>query len=296
MVETIQYIDTWEEYTTFLTNPPPWLVHIPEVDDLFNFKLYIQGPSNTPYEYGIFGITLVIPHNYPFRPPKIKFQKDPYHPIQTDDYCHCCCPVPTLNSWNPQIKLEQLLENFIEIFFTYPEKWTCAGQLKILKEILENPDEFAKKARNWTKINAYPDPPKKPSLPKVSRCKKTFKKISWETTDESVKSYKVSLKKIYPQPMAETVIIEHSRSHVISTWGVYDVKIALISARGQSEWSDVKQITEFHWTRHNVYEWAKGFVKRKYAKVLKKNKINGKLLFLQTKADLISYGINRRDD
>ncbi len=33
----------------------------------------IKGPDNTPYDGGVFQVDIVIPNEYPFSPPKMKF-------------------------------------------------------------------------------------------------------------------------------------------------------------------------------------------------------------------------------
>jgi ubiquitin-protein ligase len=46
----------------------------------FHFKGHIKGPSDTPYEGGTFVVDIVLPNDYPFRPPKMKFDTIVWHP------------------------------------------------------------------------------------------------------------------------------------------------------------------------------------------------------------------------
>lgn len=48
--------------------------------DLRHLHGTIQGPEGTVYEGGVFEIDIVIPKNYPFEPPKMKFTTKIWHP------------------------------------------------------------------------------------------------------------------------------------------------------------------------------------------------------------------------
>lgn len=63
--------------------------------ELRHLKGTIKGSSGTPYEGGVFVIDIVIPKQYPFEPPKMKFDTKIWHPnisSQTGAIClvsHC---------------------------------------------------------------------------------------------------------------------------------------------------------------------------------------------------------------
>jgi len=40
----------------------------------------INGPEGTPYDGGVFEVDIVIPNQYPFEPPKMKFITKIWHP------------------------------------------------------------------------------------------------------------------------------------------------------------------------------------------------------------------------
>lgn len=79
-------------------------VTIEVANDLFMWKLLIDGPEGTPFVGGKFIVNVDFSDNYPFKPPKIKFVTKIYHPnVKTDtgDICMQAIEskwVPTLNA------------------------------------------------------------------------------------------------------------------------------------------------------------------------------------------------------
>jgi len=51
-----------------------------EKGNLRHLKGTIRGPEGTVYEGGVFEVDIVIPKNYPFEPPKMKFTTKVWHP------------------------------------------------------------------------------------------------------------------------------------------------------------------------------------------------------------------------
>ena len=54
-------------------------------DNIYKWDVIIFGPSDTPYEGGMFKTEMEFPQEYPNKPPQLKFISDIYHPnIHTD--------------------------------------------------------------------------------------------------------------------------------------------------------------------------------------------------------------------
>ena len=68
-------------------------------DDLFNWEAVIIGPHESPYEGGLFKLSLKFTQEYPFKPPAVRFLTKIYHP-NIDVNGHVCINM-LKNKWSP---------------------------------------------------------------------------------------------------------------------------------------------------------------------------------------------------
>jgi ubiquitin-conjugating enzyme E2 D/E len=75
--------------------------------DINKWKALILGPIDSPYEGGLFYVSIEFNENYPFSPPICKFMTYVYHP-NIDRYGNICLDI-LKNNWTPAISVSKLL-------------------------------------------------------------------------------------------------------------------------------------------------------------------------------------------
>jgi len=84
-------------------------VHIfPAPDNLQFWRVLIEGPTDSPFEGGVFALNVVIPDNYPFHAPRITFETPIYH-CNVNDSGKICLNI-LQEHWNPQLSVPKCLE------------------------------------------------------------------------------------------------------------------------------------------------------------------------------------------
>ena len=120
-------------------DPPAQCSAGPVGDDLFHWQVgrvldvgyfhpmiplqaTIMGPSDSPFQGGVFFLSIHFPTDYPFKPPKVAFTTKIYHPNINSNGSIC---LDILRSqWSPALTVSKVLFNFFFLlsfnYFMYP--------------------------------------------------------------------------------------------------------------------------------------------------------------------------------
>merc|ERR1711974_451648 len=88
-------------------DPPAQCSAGPVGEDLFHWQATIMGPPDSPYQGGVFFLTIHFPTDYPFKPPKVAFTTRIYHPNINSNGSIC---LDILRSqWSPALTISKVL-------------------------------------------------------------------------------------------------------------------------------------------------------------------------------------------
>jgi ubiquitin-conjugating enzyme E2 D/E len=89
------------------TSPPENCSAGPAEDDIFKWQATIMGPADSAYEGGVFLLKIEFPKDYPFKPPKIKFETKIYH-CNVNDKGGICLDI-LKDNWSPALTISKVL-------------------------------------------------------------------------------------------------------------------------------------------------------------------------------------------
>ncbi|KAK9457132.1 ubiquitin-conjugating enzyme/RWD-like protein [Dipodascopsis uninucleata] len=96
-----------KETERLVSDPVPGISAVPHEDNLRYFDVTVDGPSQSPYEGGVFKLELFLPEEYPMVAPKLRFLTKIYHP-NIDKLGRICLDVLKTN-WSPALQIRTIL-------------------------------------------------------------------------------------------------------------------------------------------------------------------------------------------
>ncbi|PHH73337.1 hypothetical protein CDD80_3898 [Ophiocordyceps camponoti-rufipedis] len=136
-----------KETERLMAEPVPGISAVPHDDNLRYFDVQIHGPSQSPYEGGVFKLELFLPDDYPMTPPKIRFLTKIFHP-NVDKLGRICLDV-LKNNWSPALQIRTILLSIQALLGApNPDDPLAADVAKSWKE---NEQAAIATAKEWTK-------------------------------------------------------------------------------------------------------------------------------------------------
>ena len=140
----------FKESTEIKKDPPHNISASPKNDNLFEWEAVLIGPSETPYQDGIFYLDIFIPQDYPMKPPNIIFKTKIYHPI-INHSGNICLDI-LKNSWSPSLTISKLLLSICSLLNEPNVDDPLVPE--IAKLFNENNKLYYETAKTWTTLYA----------------------------------------------------------------------------------------------------------------------------------------------
>jgi|TARA_Y100000287_G_C14080168_1_gene285179 ubiquitin-conjugating enzyme E2 D/E len=139
-----------KELSLLMKDPPDNCSAGPVDDDIFHWEGTIMGPTETVYEGGIFNLDIQFPKNYPFKPPKVRFQTKIYHPnINSGGFI---CLDIFKDNWSPALTISKVLLSICSLL-TDPNP-DDPLVVDIADEYVNEREKYNETAKTWTQIYA----------------------------------------------------------------------------------------------------------------------------------------------
>ena len=129
----------------------------------FDWQITLTAPKDTPYQGGLFILRAHFPPDYPNHPPEVYFITPIYHvnvkPTAPktegeESLGHVC--ISTLNWWNPQYKMKEVLLNIYSLFYMHNPDSAYGVERAQEYNDKDGPILYFEKAKLFTKKYALP--------------------------------------------------------------------------------------------------------------------------------------------
>ncbi|KAL8793232.1 MAG: hypothetical protein Q9195_004168 [Heterodermia aff. obscurata] len=144
----------YKEAANMQKDPPPGCSAGIVGDNMHHWAGIIDGPEDSVYAQGKFHFKMLLPPNYPYDPPMIRFQSKIYHPNikstsdHKDGYPVCIDILQKDQAWTPMITIDKILVS-VRSLFTDPNP-DHPMELEIAREYKNDRATFERKAREYT--------------------------------------------------------------------------------------------------------------------------------------------------
>ena len=115
-------------------------------EDLFKWVGTIYGPNGSPYQEGVFYVSIVLPHNYPHRPPKVHFTTKVFHP-NIDEKGQIKLDI-LADHWSPVLTIAKMLTSLSSLLSDPNPEDALVPEIAELFKV--DKCKFIQTAKEWT--------------------------------------------------------------------------------------------------------------------------------------------------
>ena len=144
-----------KEFQDLQKNKNDHAVQVKLVDnDYRHWKGRIKGPIDTVYQGGVFDVDIIIPDDYPFKPPKMKFDTKIWHPNISSVTGAICLDI-LKNEWTPALTIRTALIS-LQALMCEPVP-NDPQDTVVAKQYMSNINLFNQTAKHWVEEYANPE-------------------------------------------------------------------------------------------------------------------------------------------
>jgi ubiquitin-conjugating enzyme (huntingtin interacting protein 2) len=122
-------------------------------NDIYHWRGTLKGPADTVYAGGVFNVDIKIPQNYPFEPPKMRFETKVWHPNVSSANGAICLDI-LKDEWSPALSMRTALLS-LQALLCEPNPSDPQDAI-VAKQFLGNRQAFNRQAKQWTEQYAAP--------------------------------------------------------------------------------------------------------------------------------------------
>lgn len=127
--------------------------HVVKTKNLYKFTVLFNGPTESPYENGVWIICVTVDDEYPFKRPIVKFKTKIYHP-NIDRESGAICMNVLHENWSPIYDMLNIFEQFLPQLLKYPNA-NDPLNMYAAKLILHNPTVYEEKVLKYVRLYAH---------------------------------------------------------------------------------------------------------------------------------------------
>jgi ubiquitin-protein ligase len=126
---------------------PDWFRVSFPTQTALDWEVAMHGPTGTPYEGEVFRISIKLPRDYPFKPPKVNCLTRVYHPNISTGHGGFHLDILKDDS-SPSAKIHKVI-TACSNYLAEPDA-DNPSELEIRKQFKDDYNQFCKTAREWT--------------------------------------------------------------------------------------------------------------------------------------------------